>query len=125
MESKDSARGINRRVDYQLSGSLLLRVLRQCNRPAEGCWEWISPVVRYPQVSCLGRVYRVHRLMYRLAVGSIPDGMLVLHRCDNKRCVRPSHMELGTAAKNIVDAWGRGLRQYNYEKTRWTQHKKS
>lgn len=49
-----------------------------------------------------------HRIAYRLAVGPIPFGMLVCHRCDNPPCIYPMHLFLGTAADNIHDAMAKG-----------------
>jgi DNA invertase Pin-like site-specific DNA recombinase len=51
---------------------------------------------------------RAHRYSYKLYVGDIPDGMMVLHRCDNPACVNPHHLELGTAKDNIQQAARRG-----------------
>ncbi|HAM40847.1 MAG TPA: hypothetical protein DCP69_05785 [Candidatus Omnitrophica bacterium] len=44
-----------------------------------------------------------HRAMWRLAYGPIPEGIRVLHHCDNPSCVRPDHLYLGTAADNGRD----------------------
>jgi hypothetical protein len=43
-----------------------------------------------------------HRIAYRLFVGEIPDGMLVLHKCDNSVCIEPSHLELGSDKENAT-----------------------
>ena len=49
-----------------------------------------------------------HRYAYRTFVGPIPDGIFVLHRCDNPPCVRPDHLFLGTQADNLIDAVAKG-----------------
>lgn len=53
---------------------------------------------------------KAHRVAWDLTYGPIPDGMLVLHRCDNPSCVRPDHLFLGTQTDNMLDrkAKGRG-----------------
>jgi hypothetical protein len=54
------------------------------------------------------RIVQLHRLAYRLCVGPIPDGLCVLHRCDNPPCCRPDHLFLGTNLDNIEDKIGKG-----------------
>ena len=63
-----------------------------------------------------GRNLRVPRVVWELTKGPIPDGLCVMHRCDNKRCVNPDHLELGTIAQNTRDAVTRG--QINLESQR-------
>lgn len=57
-----------------------------------------------------GHRIRAHRLSYLAFVGEIPNGALILHRCDHKQCVRPEHLEVGNHSDNLKQAWDR-LRQ--------------
>lgn len=75
-----------------------------------GCWEWIASQDDrgYGQYSFQGRIQKAHRVSFKIAVGRIPEGLFVCHRCDNKQCVRPSHLFLGTQLDNIRDAISKG-----------------
>jgi hypothetical protein len=80
---------------------------------ATGCWEWTQarrkkPSLPYGCVSIGDRQKVTHRLMYELAVGSIPCGMMVLHRCDNPPCCNPDHLFLGTHQGNMADMVAKG-----------------
>lgn len=75
------------------------------NRGPE-CWEWTGN----RSVSGYG-VYRkrlAHRRSWEAAFGPIPAGLDVLHACDNRLCVRPSHLMVGTRHANTVDAARKG-----------------
>jgi DNA-binding CsgD family transcriptional regulator len=83
-------------------------------KKAAGCWEWQGATYPHGHGQILsdggrkGRLIRAHRYSYELANGPIPEGMLVLHKCDNARCVRPDHLELGDHDKNMRDMSLRG-----------------
>lgn len=78
-----------------------------------GCWEWTGGRKggnsQYGSF-CVGkgRTLRAHRASWLLHCGSIPDGICVLHRCDNPLCVRPDHLFLGDQFSNIQDAKEKG-----------------
>lgn len=50
----------------------------------------------------------VHRLSYEIYFGEIPDGLLVLHKCNIKKCVNPGHLKVGTNQDNTNDALDAG-----------------
>lgn len=81
------------------------------------CWLWTGS--RYPngygyiylgpeQGRSRGRYEAAHRVSWRLHKGEIPTGLRVLHKCDNRRCVRPGHLFLGTSQDNSVDMIQKG-----------------
>lgn len=76
-----------------------------------GCWEWpVGPdgAKRYGTVGEGRRVRRVHRLVYELCVGPIPEDVGVLHRCDNPPCCNPTHLFLGSQQDNVDDCRSKG-----------------
>jgi len=55
-----------------------------------------------------GKTLRTHRVAWELANGEIPDGLCVLHRCDNRRCCAVNHLFLGTNSDNVADKVRKG-----------------
>ena len=75
----------------------------------DACWEWQGSVPSHGYGQFDYRfACRAHRAAWILTYGDIPQGVKVLHTCDNKRCVRPSHLFLGTQKDNVVDCIQKG-----------------
>ncbi len=103
--------------------SIETRFSQKVQRAAPGaCWEWQGSIANtgYGQMSVRrpdGRwtMENTHRIAWKLAHGAIPADQCVLHRCDNRKCVNPAHLFLGTKADNIADMVSKG-RQARGEK---------
>jgi len=69
------------------------------------CWEWTASLKKgYGQFQLgVGQSIKSHRYSWIIHNGSIPDGLWVLHHCDNPKCVNPSHLYLGTKWDNAKD----------------------
>src|SRR3990167_7913627 len=68
------------------------------------CWLWQNPHrPDYPHFRIGSKSHPAHRISYEWQYGTIPQGLFVLHRCDKKRCVNPTHLFLGTNQDNVDD----------------------
>lgn len=78
--------------------------------PNSGCHIWIGnrPDGRYGRFWVAGNGLLAHRAAWQLFRGPIPDGLAVLHRCDNPPCVNPGHLFLGTFQDNSDDMLSKG-----------------
>ena len=89
----------------------------------DACWQWIGAangpygdsrrggygVLAVPGVDPRRNHMRLaHRVAWELMRGPVPPGLFVLHSCDNRRCVNPGHLFLGTARDNTRDMMSKG-----------------
>jgi hypothetical protein len=79
----------------------------------ETCWLWTGAMYM-TGYGCIKagpgdrKMLLTHRVAYELKYGPIPEGLLVCHTCDVRRCVRPDHLFLGSIADNIKDCARKG-----------------
>ena len=79
-----------------------------------GCHEWTGGKIKtgYGRLRWKERNHLTHRVAFTLAKGEIPEGLYVLHRCDNPSCCNPDHLFLGDQFQNMADMISKG-RQHN------------
>ena len=81
-------------------------------RGPDDCWEWqgaLSVTGGYGQIRVAGKTVKAHRLAYELAHDEeIPENMCVCHTCDNRPCMNPLHLFLGSKGDNNRDRHAKG-----------------
>lgn len=85
------------------------RLERRIDR-GNACWIWTGRIGKdgYGRIRIAKREYVASRAAYLRWKGPIPDGLWVLHTCDNPRCCNPDHLFLGTHADNMADMKAKG-----------------
>ena len=104
--------GLKRTFEQRLWSRILL---------GDDCWEWTGcrSAKGYGLIYKSGATKRVHRVVYELLVGPIPDGLQLDHLCRNRGCANPSHLDPVDTRENTLR--GVGLTSQNAVKTHCAQ----
>jgi hypothetical protein len=104
-------------------------------RGLDECWPWLKVRATYYKTlragygvfRAVGRNYLAHDLAWIFVNGPVPDGLCVLHRCDNPPCCNPRHLWTGTQRQNMRDAWDKGRMVLPHEigKGRWPSQREA
>lgn len=86
--------------------------------PLTGCWHWTGALRRWSKEPWDGgygafwdgsKVVRAHVWLYKQLIGAIPAGQVLLHSCDNRKCVNVfDHIKPGTQKQNVEDMIAKG-----------------
>lgn len=101
-----------KKLEFIITSELLKRFEKKFIK-TNSCWIWNGTITKkgygqfwYKEIGTI----LAHRVSYRIYKNKIPDGLNVLHKCDNPPCVNPDHLFLGTQKDNMIDMTQKGRR---------------
>lgn len=94
----------------EITESLVRRFWQRVQKgDPDSCWEWAGALrAGYGCLKHGGKVVNCHRVSFAIHYGPVPCGLIVGHKCDNRKCVNPHHLEAITYSKNNYDSMHRG-----------------
>jgi hypothetical protein len=91
--------------DFYSDENVRKKIMESIEIASNGCWEWqkkLNPY-GYAQTKYKGLTQPAHRISYRVFKGEIEKNVCICHTCDNRKCVNPDHLWIGTHKQNAQD----------------------
>lgn len=109
-KNKDFFCNIKCASDYKKGIPIKQRLEKFTVKSDSGCWIWVGSKTKlgYGKLTVSNKTTLAHRASWACTYGEIPDGMCVLHKCDNPKCINPKHLFLGTYFDNTRDMISKG-----------------